>query len=134
LKNLIEKPDMNRLFFLRIIIFLHFLSFIAVNQAFAQMPFRNQNQASVLGWTDDTHYLVRTPDASGKSVIQSVEIKSGKAAVAVMPETAREQLIKSLPSGIETGPEDVTSPDNKSIIIVMENDLYLFSSGYSELR
>lgn len=125
---------MNRLFFLRSIIFLHFLSFIAVNQAFAQMPFRNQNQASVLGWTDDTHYLVRMPDASGKSVIQSVEIKSGKAAVAVMPETAREQLIKSLPSGIETGPEDVISPDNKSIIIVKENDLYLFSSGYSELR
>ena len=112
------------------------LLFCIINskQSFGQMPFRNLNQVAVIGWADDTHYLLRIPDATGKSVIQSVDVKTGKETVSAIPETARERLIKSLPSGIEAGTESVISPDNKSMIFIKDNDLYFFSSGSRELQ
>ena len=125
---------MNRIFLSGLIILLHLSSFIASNQTFAQMPFRNQNQVAVLKWTDDTHYLLRTFDADRKPVIQNVDIRSGMASIVSMPETARELLGKSLPEGLEPDPDDVVSPDNNSLIKIKDNDLYYFMKGDKELR
>jgi len=111
-----------------------FLFTIQGKQAFGQMPFRNQNQVAVLGWLDDTHYLIRTFDSEKKTVIQIVDIRSGKAAVISMPETDRELLGKSLPPGLELSPDDVISPDNKSLIKTKDNDLFYFKKGDRELR
>jgi dipeptidyl-peptidase-4 len=125
---------MNRIFLYGIIILLHLSSFIADNQIFAQMPYRNQSQVAILKWTDDTHYLIRTFDAERKTVIQNVDIRNGKAVVVSMPETERELLGESLPSGLEPDMDDVVSPDNNSLIKTKDNDLFYFKKGDKELR
>jgi len=52
-----------------------------VNLAKAQMPQRGGNQVAIMGWTDDSHYQIRNFDSNKNIVIQSVDIKTGKAVV-----------------------------------------------------
>ncbi len=106
----------------------------AGNQAIAQRSMRNPNQVSIIGWIDDTHYLIRNFDADKKLVIQSVDIRTGKSVPAPAKKTDRELLAESLPSGVTLGMGDIVSPDIKSIIFVKENDLYYFVKGDKELR
>jgi dipeptidyl-peptidase-4 len=117
-------------------IFLLLLSVLlfAGNQAIAQRSMRNPNQVSIIGWIDDTHYLIRNFDADKKLVIQSVDIRTGKSVPAPAKKTDRELLAESLPSGVTLGMGDIVSPDIKSIIFVKENDLYYFVKGDKELR
>jgi dipeptidyl-peptidase-4 len=98
------------------------------------MPMRSGNQIRITGWADDTHYLIQTFNASKELVIQSVDIRTGKSAEVPPAKSARELLSESMPDGIAIGTSDVVSPDNNSVIIIKDNDLFYFTRGDKELR
>lgn len=108
---------------------------LSSGQTKAQMGQRGGGtQVAVTGWTDDNHYIIRTFDAEKKPVLQSVDIKSGKAVTASPVKTEREIFIQSLPQGITIGMADMLSPDAKSALVVKDNDLFFIASGDKELR
>jgi hypothetical protein len=113
----------------KIIIVLLFSGSFLTNQLSSQMPQREGSQVRITGWTDDSHYLIRTLDSEMKPVIESVDIRTGKGRVVAQPKSAREILSGSLPSGVIIGFDDVISPDMNSLIIVKENDLFYFYKG-----
>jgi dipeptidyl-peptidase 4 len=98
------------------------------------MPQRTGDQPSVLGWTDDTHYLIRTYDADKIPVIQSLDIRTGKGKSVPPSKSERELLIQSLPNRTTITANDVISPDKKSVVIVKENDLFFLKSGLKEIK
>ncbi len=125
---------MRRLRFLQISILLLLTTVVLVNPAKAQMPQRGGNQVGIIGWTDDTHYQIRTFDADKNPVIQSVDIKTGKGVVIPAPESEREIFNKALPGGITLNVNDVISPDKRSVVIFKDNDLFFFTIGDKELK
>ena len=79
-------------------IFFCFLLFAALSgKVGGQMPSRSANPVAVIGWSDDSHYLLRSTDTSGKAIIHNVDIKTGKKVTADLPESPREQFVASLP-------------------------------------
>jgi dipeptidyl-peptidase-4 len=108
--------------------------FLSGNKVDAQFPRRNFNQVAILGWTDDTHYLIRTYDSDKNLVVRSVSIKTGKGVDASAPKTDRELFMELLPSGISLDPADVVSPDGNSAVFIKDSDLYLFRKGDTDLR
>ena len=68
-------------------------------QVNAQMPLSVSNQVSIVGWADDTHYLIRTFDAEKKPVVKSVDIKTGKGVIIPPVKTERDLLSQLLPQG-----------------------------------
>jgi dipeptidyl-peptidase-4 len=125
---------MKRFGFLQILICLLISLMVSTGQITAQMPQRNSNQVSIIGWADDTHYQIRTFDADKKPVIQSVDIKTGKGVVIPPVKSGRELLTQGLPQGITLSMNDAVSQDMKSVIIVKDNDLFYFATGDKELR
>jgi dipeptidyl-peptidase-4 len=107
---------------------------IHINQVNAQRPQRGGNQVSILGWTDDTHYLIRTFDTDKNLVTRRVDIKTGKGAVIPPAKSEREILSQSLPQGTILTMSDVVSPDLKSVLIIKENDLFYFRIGDKDLK
>jgi dipeptidyl-peptidase-4 len=124
--NKITKPGILISFFL--------ILYIGGNQVYAQMPMRNPNQVAILGWTDDTHYLIRTFDADRNPVTRNVSIKTGKGVTVPPSKSERELFMELLPSGVTLEQNDVISPDNNSAVLVKENDLWYFRKGDKELR
>jgi dipeptidyl-peptidase 4 len=101
----------------------------------SQMPQRGGgNQVSVTGWTDDTHYLLRTFDSERNVILQSVDVKSGKGVVVPAVKTPREVFMLSLPSTITLSMSDLISPEMNSAVVIKDNDLYFFATGDKELR
>ena len=100
----------------------------------AQMPPRGGNQVSIIGWTDDTHYIIRTFDTEKKLVIKNVDIKTGKGIVIPPVESDRELLVQALPSGTSLSTNDAISEDLKSVLIFRDNDLFYFTVGDKGLR
>ena len=125
---------MKRLRYLQILICLLLSVTVQKSPINAQMPQRNSNQVSIQGWTDDTHYLIKTFDADKKPVIQSVDIKTGKGNIVPPVTPERELLAQSLPKGTSLTMSDAVSPDMKSAVLIKDNDLYYFAIGDKELR
>lgn len=100
---------------------------------YTQMPQRS-NQASIVGWTDETHVQVRSFDSNKKTVYTSINIKTGKGDTIAPVLSDRESFNKELPAGITLGMNDVLSPDKKSAVIQKDNDLFFFSHGDKELK
>ena len=126
---------MKRLRYLQILICLLLSVSIHTGRLTAQMPQRGGgNQVSILGWTDDTHYLIRTFDADKKPVIQNVDIKTGKFVVVPPVKSDRELLTQALPQGTSLTMNDAVSEDMKSAVLVKDNDLFYFTIGNKELR
>ncbi|MGA2406611.1 MAG: DPP IV N-terminal domain-containing protein [Bacteroidales bacterium] len=125
---------MRRFNLLQIIVCLLLSATVLVNPAKAQMPQRNSNQVAIMGWTDDSHYLIRKFDSDKNLVIQSVDIKSGKGIIVPPAKSERELLVQSLPQGVTLTMNDIISPDMKSVIIIKDNDLFFFTAGDKELR
>ena len=119
---------------LRAFSFLCVFVYISVNQNFAQIPVNNSNQIAILGWVDDTHYVIRNYDGDKKLVTMSVDIRSGKSIIYSPPESGREHLIKSLPEGTGLGMNDFVSSDMKSAVLLKDNDLFYFHEGEKVLR
>ena len=116
------------------LIFLLLTLILLVNPAKAQMPPRGGNQVAIIGWTDDTHYQIRTFDQDKKPIIQTVDIKTGNSVTAAALKSDRELLMQALPPGSTLSMSDVLSPDMKSAIINKDNDLYYFSMGDKDLK
>jgi dipeptidyl-peptidase 4 len=125
---------MNRTCLFSSTLILLMLLLLSGNQTSAQRPMRGADQVSILGWTDDTHYIIRKPDAEKKPVTLSVDIRTGKSAVVPPSKSERELFVESLPAGVAIGMNDIVSPDMKSAVIVKDNDLWLFKKGENELR
>ena len=98
------------------------------------MPGNRGNQVAITGWTDDTHYILRTFDESKRPVYQSVDIKSGKSAIIPAPKSERDILSESLPKGIGLSITDAVSDDMKKAVISNNNDLYYFTGGMKDLK
>lgn len=96
------------------------------------MPGRGFSHVAVTGWADDTHFLFQSPDGTGKTVLKSIDIRSGKSAVVTPVKTGRELLAESLPPDVSVSFNDIISPDAKSVIIVKNNDLFYFRTGSKE--
>ena len=112
-----------------IIFIIILLSGICFNSAQAQKHGRRGNQVAVTGWADDTHYLFRSFDGNKNLVTKSISVKTGKE-VTFTPELSGRDLIATLlPAGISLTEDDVLSPDSKSMILIMDNDLFLFTSA-----
>jgi len=103
-------------------------------EAVAQRPMRIPEEAAILGWTDDTHYLIRSFDSKKDLVISSVDIRTGRSMIVAPNKSARELLLESLPQGMTFGSDDKISPDMKTALLILENDLYCFIKGEKELR
>ena len=98
------------------------------------MPQRGGNQVAIMGWTDESHYQIRNFDKDKNLVLQSVDIKTGKAVVLPPTKSDRELLTQALPSGITLSMTDMISPDKKSAVISKDNDLFFFTIGEKELK
>jgi dipeptidyl-peptidase 4 len=118
----------------RILVLLLCLSPAISFQLDSQMPQRGGSQIRITGWADDNHYLIQTFDSENKSVIKSVDIKTGKGVVVPPRKSERELLSEALPIGVTVGFNDVVSSDMQSAIIVKDNDLYYFKKGENALR
>lgn len=125
---------MRRLKFLQFIICSLLAVYWPIIGTNAQMPQRVGTQVAILGWTDDTHYQIRNFDADKNSVLQSVDIKTGKAVIIPDYKSDRELLAKALPEGITLSVNDAISPDKKSVVIIKDNDLFLFTVGDKDLK
>ncbi|HUU99570.1 MAG TPA: hypothetical protein VMW32_01285, partial [Bacteroidales bacterium] len=112
---------MRKIIFFRILLCLFFLTLIPGIKSLAQMPQRSGNQPKILGWTDDSHYLIQTYDSVRNHVIRSVDIKTGKGVVVPPEKTDRELLSESLPQGVTLGIYDAVSPDGQSAVIVKDD-------------
>lgn len=110
------------------------LILVTGNQFYAQMPGRSMNQVTVLGWIDDTHYLIRNFDADKNLVTYNVDIRSGRGVVVPPVKSERELLAESLPQGVTISMTDAVSPDQKSVVIYKDNDLFYFTRGDKELK
>jgi dipeptidyl-peptidase-4 len=101
----------------------------------SQMPMRGGgNQVRIMGWTDDTHYLIQTFDENKQPVIRNVDIRTGKGTLAQAPKTPRDLLMVSLRAGVVISYTDAVSEDAKSAAIFRDNDLYYITAGSKELR
>ena len=95
----------------------------------AQRPRRGGNQISVTGWADDTHFIFRSPDKDNKLVTRSIDVKTGRGSAFTPEPSAGEALARMLPESTVPSLSDIISPDSKSMIIVKDNDLFLFTSA-----
>jgi dipeptidyl-peptidase-4 len=118
---------------LKFLIYLFISATLLGNTARAQMPLRRSDQVAIIGWTDDSHYQIRKFDSDKKSVILSIDIKTGKEVVIPPVKTEREIFGQSLPEGITLSMNDLISPDKKSAVINKDNDLFFFTIGDKEL-
>jgi dipeptidyl-peptidase-4 len=118
---------------LKFLICLFISATMLVNSVRAQMPQRRTDQVAIVGWTDDSHYQIRKFDSDKKSVILSIDIKTGKEVVIPPVKTEREIFGQSLPEGITLSMNDLISPDKKSVVINKDNDLFFFTIGDKEL-
>jgi dipeptidyl-peptidase-4 len=119
---------MRRFYLLKISILSILTVFSSFTAALAQRPVRGGSQTAIIGWTDDSHYMIRSVGADKSTVIQSVDVKSGKAVVIPPQKPDRELLADALPAGYKLNEGDVISPDMNSLVMVRENDLFYFSA------
>jgi dipeptidyl-peptidase-4 len=97
------------------------------NDLLAQMPPRSQS--SVIGWADESHYIIRGIDSEKKITTRKVDIKTGKEVVVTPEKSGRELLLENLPQGTTFSMGDQISDDQKSAVLVRDNDLYYFKTG-----
>jgi dipeptidyl-peptidase 4 len=125
---------MRRVYLFYLLVCLLLSASISVKTTVAQMPKRDANQVTIIGWTDDSHYQIRNFNSDKKPVNQSVDIKTGKGVLIPSFESERDILVKALPVGISLSMNDVISPDKKSAVILKDNDLFFFTIGDKELK
>ena len=122
---------MLRIRILQILTFsLFLLSF--VGQADAQMGRRRGNRIAVTGWSDDSHFMLRTFDINNNAVIKKVDARTGKSEVIQPEKTARELLSASMREGTSLAYGDIVSPDGKCVVKNRDNDLFYFRLGDKE--
>ncbi|HLP72197.1 MAG TPA: DPP IV N-terminal domain-containing protein [Bacteroidales bacterium] len=121
---------MKRIFFPVISICLIILS----THSSAQMPRRGAAQASVSGWIDDSHFILKKHDSENRPVTVSYDARTGKSVSIVPEKSPREKLASSLPAGFPLTMADAVSEDFQSAAILRDNDLYYFTAGMKEAK
>lgn len=92
------------------------------------------NEPVVLGWEDDSHFLVGLTDADGRESVVSVNVKNGRSVVSSMPVSQYEELAESL-SHLETiSRRDIIDNNYQSVVKTRDNDLFLIRRGESGFR
>ena len=94
----------------------------------------NGDKPQIVGWADDSNYLVKDYDSGTKPVIRKVNIRTGKSSLIREVKTEKDLLYESLPGSESIGADDVLSPDGKSLILLKQNDLFFFSAGEKKFR
>ncbi len=94
-----------------------------------QRPVSSQGQPRLLGWADDTHYLLQTINSNGSLAVNSVDARTGKRSVVSDFKSDMDILRNSLPAGITFSREDEISDDFRSVVIVRNKDLWYFRVG-----
>jgi dipeptidyl-peptidase-4 len=125
---------MRRLHLFEFVICAVLLSLLQINAVKGQITQHTSRPDSIMGWTDDTHYKIRSFDANNSVVYKIVDIKNGKFITIPAPISDKEILIRSLPANSKFGANDVLSPDKKSAVLINDNDLFYFTIGDKELR
>jgi len=125
---------MKRFWFFQIISSIVLLLNLENSLVNAQKHYRRTSPVTILGWSDDSHYLIRTTDAENKSIVQKVDIKSGKSIVVQPEKSELEILLESLPENAFLSLDSELSSDMKSVVLPMDNDLYYFKTGDTEIR
>jgi dipeptidyl-peptidase 4 len=100
----------------------------------AQMPFFDSGQPRILGWADDTHYLLQTIDETKHKIIKNVNIVTGKSVVLSDYQSEMDILKASLPAGFAMGMGDEISDDKKVVVITRNNDLWYYKTGESSAK
>jgi dipeptidyl-peptidase 4 len=120
--------------FVPVLIFFCLLFIPEFNVSYGQMPRRSENQASVTGWADDTHYLFRSLDEHKNLVSRSIDVKSGKGIIITPEVRGREKIAALLPEGTVMSASDVVGPDENCAVLVKDNDLYLFTVSDKQVK
>ncbi len=92
------------------------------------------NDPVVVGWEDDSHFLIARTDSAGKEVIESVNVKNGKTLESILPPSPFEELRESLSSFGAISRSDVFRDDYQAVIKTKDNDLFFMIKGDSESR
>lgn len=95
----------------------------------AQMSFGDPKQPRVIGWADDTHYLLQVLDETGQKVIKNVDAKTGKSIVVSDYKSDMDILRKSLPAGFTMTMGDEISDDIKAVVVNKSKDLWYYTIG-----
>jgi len=119
---------MRRLNLLKFIVSLILTTLFFTSHLFGQRPQKGSSQTSVIGWADESHYLIKSVEADKSPVIKSVDIISGKGVIVPPVKSERELLSDALPPGSVINPSDVLSPDANGVVLIRENDLFYFSA------
>lgn len=98
------------------------------------MPRGSVSPVSVTGWTDDSHYIIKTFDEQKNPVFRSVDVKTGRFTDISQPKSERDLLSESLPKGTSLSMSDALSPDMKSVVILKDNDLFYFTIANTDLK
>jgi dipeptidyl-peptidase 4 len=126
---------MRRYKVLQFIICTFFLSAeIFLSEADAQKSKRGENQIAVTGWADDTHYLFRSFDENKNLITRSIDVKTGKGVIVTAKVSDRDLIATLLPAGTSFTVNDVLSPDSNSLVLLKDNDLFLFTSADRRMR
>ncbi len=110
------------------------MSLLLVSNVSAQITVNDGNLPRIIGWADDTHYLIQYYDSAAMPVIQKVDIRTGRSSVITDVRTEQKLLSESMNSGMILGLNYIESPDHKSLIIEKENDLFFFEKGDKEFK
>jgi dipeptidyl-peptidase 4 len=100
----------------------------------AQMPFTDPNEPRIIGWSDDTHYLLQTVDETKHKIVKNVDIKTGKSVILPDYQNEMDILRVALPAGITMGMGDEVSDDKKAVVITRNTDLWYFKIGDASAR
>ena len=74
------------------------------------------NQVAIMGWTDDSHYLIRTLIQIKILLFRVLILKPEKELLFLLL-NPNGSVVQSLPQGITLTMNDVISPDKKSVVI-----------------
>ena len=108
------------------------LSAVCMSFFFGILNGQSPENFSVVGWADDTHYVVSSQDGEGKNVLQSVSIRNGKSTLYTAPKSSFEKLQDRLSNVLTITRSDIISPIYDAAVINIDNDLYYISTSSNE--
>jgi len=97
----------------------------------AQPPAGQPDKPTIIGWNDDNSYVVLTYE-NKIPVYKSVDVRKGSERILTEYKSDTEKLLALLPSTYVHAPGNIISPDNRSVIIARNNDLFYVTPLSSE--
>ncbi len=95
----------------------------------AAQNYPDSQEPVITGWADDSNYLIKEYDEGTRPVMRKVNVRTGRSSIVQEVKTSRDLLFDALPAGVSSDTDDILSPDEKSLVILKENDLYSFTIG-----